>query len=95
MSSRHIEELSVAEQIGVRRITSRLIDEFAGACNPGEIEQFVSEFLDEMIPSATVTRFLPLLAEHSVRDRVRAYPVPARPRPVLPARLSQTDGAHA
>lgn len=86
MSSRYINELADVEQLGLRRITGILIDEFEGAFAPGVIERFIAEFLDETIPTAKVTAFLPLLAERSVRDRIRACPAET-PRCPLPQAL--------
>lgn len=47
-----------------------------------------------MIPTATITTFLPLLAERSVRNRIRTRP-PASLLPPLPASIeAATDGEH-
>ena len=87
-----VDELPDAEQLGMRRITTLLVDEFGGRYGSGVIEQFLSEFLDEMIPTATITTDLPLVAERSVRDRIRTRP-PASLLPPLPASIkAATDG---
>ena len=89
-----VDELPDAEQLGMGRITTRLVDEFGGRYGSGVIEQFVSEFLDEMIPTATITTYLPLLAERSVRDRIRTR-LPAPLLPPLPASIkAATDAEH-
>jgi hypothetical protein len=86
--SGHIDLLLSAE-LGMRRITSLLVDEFGGRYGSGVIEQFVSEFLDEMVPTATITTFLPLLAERGGRERTRARP----PESHLPAESAATEAA--
>lgn len=74
-----VDELPDAERHGMGRITALLVDEFGGRYDSGVIEQCISEFLDEMSPTATITTYLPLLAERRVRERMRTQSSRALP----------------
>lgn len=67
-----IEALPFTEQHLVRSVTAHLTTEFTGTFGPETIERFVADSLAELIPSAKVTSFLPLLAERFARERLRA-----------------------
>lgn len=44
MPRQRVDELPDAEQLGMRRITTLLVDEFGGRYGSGVIEHFISEF---------------------------------------------------
>ncbi len=47
-------------------------DEFAGVFGPETIERFLTDSLDQLLPQARITTFVPVLAERFARDRLRA-----------------------
>jgi arsenate reductase len=50
----------------------RLAREFHGTCGPETIERFLRTSYDEFLTTASVTAFLPLLAERFARQRLQA-----------------------
>ncbi len=72
MSDLHLSHLPVDQQHLVRGVTARLESQFAGTFGVETIERFVVDSLDKLLPSATVTSFLPVLAEKFARERLRA-----------------------
>jgi protein-tyrosine-phosphatase len=64
--------LTPAQQHLLLTVRTHLQDEFAGVFGPETIERFVSDSLDQLMPTATVTTFIPILAERFARDRLRA-----------------------
>jgi len=72
MSERPIEDLPLDQQHTVRTIVSRLIPEYAGTFGPETIERFVLDSLEQLLPTAKVTTYLPVLAEKFAKDRLRA-----------------------
>ena len=72
MHSAHLDTLPLDQQHLVRRSAARLEDEFSGTFNPETVERFVADSLEQLIPTATVTAFLPLLTERFARDRLQA-----------------------
>jgi protein-tyrosine-phosphatase len=65
-------ELPLAEQIQIRRASERLRHEFDGVLNAPTIERFMTDSLDQLLERATVSKWLPLLAERFARERLRA-----------------------
>ena len=68
----YVDQLPLAEQHLVRGVARRLENEFAGTFGRETIERFLADSLDQLVPNAKVTSFLPLLAERFARDRLRA-----------------------
>jgi arsenate reductase (thioredoxin) len=56
----------------LRTGTARLADEFAGTFGTETIERFLISSYDQLALHATVTKFLPLMAERFARQRLRA-----------------------
>ena len=56
----------------VRSVTGRLQREFAGTFGAETIERFVVDSLEQLLPTAKITSFLPVLAERFARERLRA-----------------------
>ena len=72
MDASGIEELPLDQQNLVQGVTARLERDFAGTFGPETIERFVVDSLDQLLPTAKVTSFLPVLAEKFARERLRA-----------------------
>jgi arsenate reductase len=68
----YLDKLPLAEQHIVRNVAARLEKDFAGTFGRETIERFLADSLEQLVPQATVTSFLPLLAERFARDRLRA-----------------------
>lgn len=75
MTNFYIDQLPLSEQHLVRNVTRHLIDEFAGTFGPETIERFIADSLEELVPGAKITRFLPLLTERFARERLRALAI--------------------
>ncbi len=56
----------------LKAAATRLADEFEGIFGAETIERFLNSSFDQFATSATVARFLPLLAERFARQRLRA-----------------------
>ncbi|HWL43131.1 MAG TPA: arsenate reductase ArsC [Ilumatobacter sp.] len=65
-------DLPLDEQLLIRTVTDRLTNEFAGTFGTETVERFILDSLDQLLPTATVTPFLPLLTERFARERLRA-----------------------
>jgi arsenate reductase (thioredoxin) len=72
--------LSIDTQIALRTAAVRLTDEFRGTYGPETIERFLYSSYDQLASQASVTKFLPLIAERFGRQRLRA--------------LAKVDGLH-
>ena len=72
MHSPHLDMLPPDQQRLVLRSAAYLEQEFAGTFGRETVERFITDSLDELVPSATVTAFLPLLTERFARERLRA-----------------------
>ncbi len=64
--------LEAAERIQLAQAAERLRSEFAGVLNAETIERFMNESLDELLPRARITQWVPLLAERFARQRLTA-----------------------
>ena len=64
--------LSIDTQIALRTAAVRLGDEFRGTYGPETIERFLYSSYDQLAGQATVTKFLPLIAERFGRQRLKA-----------------------
>ncbi len=72
MADLNIEGLSLDQQHLVRGVTARLSPQFEGTFGTETIERFVTDSLEQLLPTAKVATFLPVLAERFARDRLRA-----------------------
>jgi len=72
MQSPYLDSLPLDQQHLVRRSAARLEDEFAGTFGRETVERFIADSLQQLVPTATVTSFLPLLTERFARDRLHA-----------------------
>jgi protein-tyrosine-phosphatase len=75
IQSQHLAALSAEQQHLVRRSAAHLEREFDGTFGRETIERFIADSLDQLVPTATVTTFLPLLTERFARERLRALAV--------------------
>lgn len=72
VSERTWESLHPDEKLALRQAAVRLGGEFAGLYGPETIERFLVASFDQFADRATVTKFLPLLAERFARQRLHA-----------------------
>jgi len=72
MADPQMNALSLDQRHLVRTVAARLAPDFAGTFGPETVERFVLDSLEQLLPTATVTTFLPLLAEKFARERLRA-----------------------
>jgi arsenate reductase len=68
----HDERLTTEQQLQIRQAAERLRRQFQGELNTETIERFMTDSLDTLLPRATTTTWVPLLAERFTRDRLRA-----------------------
>jgi protein-tyrosine-phosphatase len=66
------DDLTVAQQHLILSATARLRDEFGGMFSAETIQRFISESMNDLLPTATVTAFLPIFVERFARDRLKA-----------------------
>jgi len=64
--------LTIEQSIAMRSAAVRLGDDFAGIYGPETIERFLHTSFDQFADRASVTKFLPLMAERFARQRLRA-----------------------
>jgi hypothetical protein len=64
--------LSIATTLAIRTAASRLADEFTCTFGPETIERFLHSSYDQLAQQAAVSKFLPLMAERFVRQRLLA-----------------------
>ena len=81
VSERTWESLHPDEKLALRQAAARLGGEFAGLYGTETIERFLAGSFDQFADRATVTKFLPLLAERFARQRLHA--------------LARVEGLHA
>jgi protein-tyrosine-phosphatase len=72
MADIQISNLPLDQQQTVRSVTSRLESTFTGTFGSETIQRFVIDSLEQLTPTATVTTYLPLLAEKFAKERLRA-----------------------
>ncbi len=72
MTESQISGLPLDQQHLVRRVVTRLEPRFAGTFGPETIERFVTDSLEQLMPTATITTFLPVLAEKFAVQRLTA-----------------------
>ena len=81
VSERTWESLHPDEKLALRQAAARLGGEVAGLYGTETIERFLAGSFDHFADRATVTKFLPLLAERFARQRLHA--------------LARVEGPHA
>jgi len=81
VSERTWESLHPDQRLALAQAASRLSGEFAGCYGRETIERFLASSFDQFAGRATVTKFLPLLAERFARQRLDA--------------LARVEGLHA
>lgn len=64
--------LTTEEQLFVQQAVGRLTRSFEGQLNAETIERYLADSVDLLLPRATTTKWVPLLAERFARDRLRA-----------------------
>jgi protein-tyrosine-phosphatase len=64
--------LSIDQKVAMRTAATHLAREFTGVFGTETIERFLHSSYDQFAGRATITRFLPLLAERFARQRLRA-----------------------
>ena len=64
--------MSLDQQLALRTAANRLGEEFKGIYGPETIGRFIESSFDQFADRASVTRFLPLLAERWARQRLHA-----------------------
>lgn len=67
-----IDTLPLDQQVVVRRVVTNVAEAFAGTFGPETIERFVIDSLEQLVPTARITSFLPVLAENFAKERLRA-----------------------
>jgi protein-tyrosine-phosphatase len=72
VSERTWESLHADEKLALRQAAARLADEFTGLYGSETIERFLASSFDQFVDRATLTKFLPLLAERFARQRLHA-----------------------
>ncbi len=65
-------DLSTVQQFQISQAAERLSREFAGVLNQETIERFMNDSLDHLLPRATVSQWVFLLAERFARQRLQA-----------------------
>jgi arsenate reductase (thioredoxin) len=65
-------DLSVDQQLALRRAAVRLGDEFDGVYGAETIERFLHSSYDQFASTSTVPNYLPLIAERFARQRLTA-----------------------
>ena len=64
--------MSLDQQLALKTAAARLAEEFTGIYGPQTIGRFLESSFDQFADRATVTKFLPLIAERFAGQRLRA-----------------------
>jgi arsenate reductase len=72
MADTDLRDLPLDQQHLVRTVVAHLEPQFAGTYGAETIQRFVVDSLEQLLPTAKVTTFLPVLAEKFTKDRLRA-----------------------
>jgi len=64
--------ITLDQELALKSTVARLAEEFATTFNPQTIERFLQSSFDDLAARATVTNFVPLLAERFTRQRLQA-----------------------
>ena len=70
--TRTLDDLPPDQRHLVRCVTERLLREFSGTFGRETVERFITDSLERLVATATVTALLPPLTEKFTRDRLRA-----------------------
>lgn len=68
----NLDDLSLDQQHLVHTVTARLEPLYAGTFGRETIERFVHDSLDQLLPTAKIATYLPLLAEKFAKQRLGA-----------------------
>ena len=66
------DRISLDQQVALRTAAARLAERFEGTFNTETVERFLASSYDQFADQATVTTFLPLMAERFARQRLTA-----------------------
>lgn len=66
------EPTALDRQVALRAAAARLVKEFDGRFGELTVEKFLTSSYDELVATATITNFVPLLAERFARQRLQA-----------------------
>jgi arsenate reductase (thioredoxin) len=72
MQTPFLDTLPLDQQHLVRQSAAHLEREFTGTFGRETVERFIADSLEQLVPAATVTSFLPLLTERFARERLKA-----------------------
>jgi protein-tyrosine-phosphatase len=72
VNTTRLDSLPLDQQVVVRRVVANVSRTFAGTFGPETIERFVIDSLEQLVATARVTTFLPVLAEKFAKERLRA-----------------------
>lgn len=72
MTTKGLGQLPLDQQQLVRSLTTRLQREFSGTFGPETIERFVVDSVEQLLPTAKITSFVPVMGERFARERLRA-----------------------
>ena len=64
--------ITLDQQLALKTSASRLAEEFSTVFNAETIERFLNSSFDQFADKATISNFLPLLAERFARQRLQA-----------------------
>jgi arsenate reductase len=67
-----LHDFPLDQQHLIRTVVAHLEPQFAGTYGSETIERFVIDSLEQLLPTAKITTFLPVLAEKFTKDRLRA-----------------------
>lgn len=68
----HADKLSTGERIQIRLSAAALQRRWKGQFNTETIERFMIESIDQLLPKARITTWIPVLVERLTNDRLRA-----------------------
>lgn len=72
MTTRAHDRLTAEQQLQIRQAAERLRRRFEGSLNVETIERFMTDSLDQLLPKARTTMWVPLLVERFAGQRLRA-----------------------
>ena len=72
MTDTRLSDLPLDQQHTVRSVTAHLEPDFAGTFGAETIQRFVIDSLEQLVPTAKIATYLPLLAEKFAKERLRA-----------------------
>ncbi len=72
MNDLSLRDLPLDQQHLVRTVVAHLEPQFAGTYGAETIQRFVIDSLEQLLPTAKITTFLPVLAEKFTKERLRA-----------------------